>query len=58
MSLGAVFVSLCATVFLRWKLQRINAERDAMPLDEIHAKYTDQELQEMGDESPLFRYTI
>lgn len=57
-SLGAVAISLAATVFMRWKLQRINAQRDAMSLEEVHAHYSNQELQEMGDESPLFRYTI
>lgn len=57
-SLAAVAVSLAATMFMRWRLQRINAQRDAMSLEEIHSKYTSRELQEMGDESPLFRYTI
>lgn len=38
-------------------LKRINAKRDAIPIDEIYAKYTSQELSEMGDRSPLFRYS-
>ncbi|KAF9873486.1 putative pantothenate transporter [Colletotrichum karsti] len=38
-------------------LKRINARRAAIPLEEIHARYTDQELSEMGDRSPLFRYS-
>lgn len=37
-------------------LKRINAKRAAIPAEEVHAKYTDQELSEMGDRSPLFRY--
>jgi hypothetical protein len=37
-------------------LKRINATRAAIPIEEIHAKYTDEQLAEMGDESPLFRY--
>lgn len=38
-------------------LKRTNAKRDAIPAEEIHAKYTDQELSDMGDRSPLFRYS-
>ncbi|CAK7236336.1 hypothetical protein SEUCBS140593_009586 [Sporothrix eucalyptigena] len=37
-------------------LKRINAKRAAMPLSEVYAKYTVEELQDMGDESPLFFY--
>ncbi|WVQ83730.1 hypothetical protein IAT38_005874 [Cryptococcus sp. DSM 104549] len=35
---------------------RINRKREAMTEDEIYAKYTPAELQEMGDLSPLYRY--
>ncbi|WWC91102.1 uncharacterized protein L201_006043 [Kwoniella dendrophila CBS 6074] len=35
---------------------RINKKRDQMSEDEIHAKYTHEELEEMGDLSPLYRY--
>ncbi|KAH8432771.1 uncharacterized protein LDX57_010397 [Aspergillus melleus] len=37
-------------------LKRINAQRAAVPIDEIHAKYTEEQLADMGDESPMFRY--
>lgn len=37
-------------------LKRINAKRAALSMEEIRAKYTDDQLAEMGDESPLFRY--
>jgi hypothetical protein len=37
-------------------LKRINAKRAAMDEGEIRAKYTEEELSEMGDLSPLFRY--
>lgn len=37
-------------------LKRINARRAAMSAEQIRAKYTDQDLADMGDESPLFRY--
>lgn len=29
-----------------------------MDLDEIRARYTEQELLEMGDKSPLYRYVL
>lgn len=57
-SLGIVVLSLIAAIFLRFRLKSINAERDAMGMDEINAKYSEQELLDMGDDSPLFRYTI
>ncbi|KAK2785261.1 hypothetical protein FQN53_007837 [Emmonsiellopsis sp. PD_33] len=57
-SLGGNILGLFAAVFLRWKLNKANKEREAMSLDEIHEKYTDEELREMGDRSPLFRYHL
>ncbi|KAJ5579711.1 uncharacterized protein N7459_005696 [Penicillium hispanicum] len=39
-------------------LKRINAKRAAIPEEDIRAKYTADELAEMGDESPLFRYSF
>lgn len=38
-------------------LKRINANRAKMPVEEVKAKYTDEQLADMGDESPLFRYS-
>lgn len=57
-SLGVITLSLIASIFLRFKFKKINEERDAMSLDEIHAKYTEEELMDLGDDSPFFRYTI
>ncbi|KIV79946.1 hypothetical protein PV11_07485 [Exophiala sideris] len=37
-------------------LKRINARRATMSAEEIRTKYTDEDLADMGDESPLFRY--
>lgn len=37
-------------------LKRINAERTRMSVEEVKAKYTHEELADMGDESPLFKY--
>ena len=38
-------------------LKRINANRAKISVEEVRAKYTEKELAEMGDESPLFRYS-
>jgi hypothetical protein len=35
---------------------RINAKRDALTEAEIYDKYSVDELQDMGDLSPLYRY--
>jgi hypothetical protein len=39
-------------------LKRINNKRVAISVEEVMAKYTIEELTEMGDESPLFRYSL
>ncbi|KAJ3538791.1 hypothetical protein NM208_g5753 [Fusarium decemcellulare] len=57
-SLGVIVLSLASSLFLRYKFKSINAKRDAMTLEEIREKYTEEELRDMGDDSPLFRYTI
>lgn len=48
---------ICGTI-LRIAYGRANKQRDAMTEEEIHSKYTDQELTELGDHSPYFRYTM
>ncbi|KAJ9143111.1 MFS general substrate transporter [Pleurostoma richardsiae] len=37
-------------------LKRINAARASIPRDQIMAKYTEEELADLGDMSPLFKY--
>ncbi|KAK5126480.1 hypothetical protein LTR85_010716 [Meristemomyces frigidus] len=39
-------------------LRRINQKRDGISEEEVMAKYSEEELAEMGDESPLFRYAL
>lgn len=55
-SLGVVVLSLVTAIFMRWKLQRINAAREALTSEEISSRHTEQELATLGDDSPLFRY--
>ncbi|RDW68624.1 hypothetical protein BP5796_09281 [Coleophoma crateriformis] len=57
-SLGMLVVfAIIWPVIYFFLLKRVNKKRAAMSLEEIHAKYTDEQLAEMGDESPLFRYS-
>jgi len=38
-----------------WRSNKKNAE---LSEDEVREKYTDEELDQMGDKSPLFKYTL
>lgn len=58
MSMAILILAATAAATFRILLQRINAQRDAMNQNEIRAKYTEDELWEMGDQSPLFRYSL
>lgn len=59
---GASFAFACAgivaSLVLEYACWTINKKREKIPREEIHAKYTDEELQKMGDRSPLFRYML
>lgn len=39
-----------------WYCGRINKKRDQMSKEEIDSRYTDEELAQLGDLSPLYRY--
>jgi hypothetical protein len=54
--LAAVSIACTLAIILYFLLRRENARRDAMSEEEVRAKYTADELAEMGDKSPLFRY--
>lgn len=45
-----------ATLVLRWSYDKENKARDAMDETEIRATYSERELMELGDKSPLYRY--
>ncbi|OQV05003.1 hypothetical protein CLAIMM_09807 [Cladophialophora immunda] len=57
-SLAVLLTAIVSGWILRFSLQRINHQREKMTPEEIHSKYTEEQLQEMGDRSPLFRYTL
>lgn len=48
-------IGLVASVLLRIALARENARRERIPIEHIREKYTQEELTDLGDKSPLFR---
>ncbi|KAI0966574.1 retrograde regulation protein 2 [Xylaria arbuscula] len=57
-SLGIVVASVFCVVVLAYSWNRENARRDTISEDEIRARYSEQELLDMGDKSPLYRYVV
>lgn len=57
-ALGIVTAAICTTFVLRSAYGKVNRERDLVPEEETRARYTDQELLDLGDKSPLYRYTL
>ncbi|KAI5475873.1 MFS general substrate transporter [Pseudohyphozyma bogoriensis] len=55
---AAVGCGLIGTLVMRYTLAYINRQRDKMSPEEVHARYTEEELTDMGDKSPLFRYIL
>ncbi|KAK4686269.1 hypothetical protein P7C73_g3857, partial [Tremellales sp. Uapishka_1] len=56
-SLAATGVGALLVPIVYWfVIGRINKKRENMSVDEISAQYSTEELQEMGDLSPLYRY--
>ena len=61
-SLAMCCFSFLATLLLRWGFNHENKRRDKLLLDEgedvVRARYTEQELLDLGDRSPFYRYTL
>ncbi|CAK7200689.1 hypothetical protein SEUCBS139899_003387 [Sporothrix eucalyptigena] len=57
-SLGFLLNAICCTFVLRHVWSKANKQRDLLSEDEIFATYTEQELLDMGDRSPLYRYVL
>ncbi|KAH8803518.1 major facilitator superfamily domain-containing protein [Xylogone sp. PMI_703] len=57
-SLAILVVAIITTVILRICYARINKEREEMDPVAIEQQYTLQELLDMGDKSPIFRYSL
>ncbi|KAI7362920.1 MFS general substrate transporter [Hortaea werneckii] len=56
--IGLSAAVLISTLVLEWSYWSINKKRDAMTEGEIHAKYNEEQLNRMGDKSPLYRYKL
>lgn len=57
-SLGFISAGACAACTLGVVYTCINRRRARETEDEVRAKYSDVQLERMGDRSPLFRYTL
>jgi MFS family permease len=57
-SLGFIVGGVLSATTLELVYKWLNKRRSAVPEAEVMSKYTEQELQRMGDRSPLFRYTL
>lgn len=61
-SLAMCVAAIAMTFVLRWAYGQENKKRDQLFLEhseeEIRARYTDQEMLDLGDRSPFWRYTL
>ncbi|KAK3680348.1 hypothetical protein LTR37_021308 [Vermiconidia calcicola] len=58
LSLGLAVLAIVSALSMEFTFKRINANRNKVSVDEVHARYSEDDLQEFGDRSPLFRYTL
>lgn len=49
---------MISATILEFTFRHNNKQRAALTQEEIRAKYTDDELADLGDRSPLYRYTL
>jgi hypothetical protein len=57
-SLAIAAAGAVAALTMEFALWTINNRKSEMTIEEIKAKYTEQELMYMGDKSPPFKYTL
>jgi MFS family permease len=57
-ALGFICLGMVAAVSLELYLKRGNQQKAKKPEHEVLEQYTTQELDEMGDRSPLFKYVL
>ena len=73
-SIGTLVVAIASTLVLRMTSLNINKRRDQIPVEEVKQKYTEgmspmrirlqysffcvEQLLDMGDRSPLYRYVL
>lgn len=57
-SLAFGLAGIMAATLLEFLLKRDNAKKAQMSEDEIRERYTDEELINMGEKSPLFKWAL
>lgn len=57
-SFGFAAAGALASLILEFRFFYVNKRNAKLTREEIHEKYTDEELQLMGDRSPLFEYVL
>lgn len=57
-ALGFICGGIISASILEVAYKTMNKTRGKMTTEEIHAKYTNEQLEKMGDRSPLFRYHL
>lgn len=58
LGLALATTGLLMAFVLEWSYKSGNAKKAEMTEDQVRAKYTEAELMDMGDSSPLFRYVL
>lgn len=57
-SLGVLISASLAILFMKAHLTKINKQRDKLSPEDIRAQYSEDQLLNMGDRSPLYRYVV
>lgn len=57
-SFGFAAAGIIAATTLEVSLKRLNKKKAAMSEEEIRSRYTDEELDRLGEKSPLFKYAL
>ena len=61
-SLAMCLAAIAMTFVLRWAYARENRKRDVLlgqhTEEEIRARYTEQQMLDLGDRSPFWKYTL
>lgn len=57
-SLGFAAGGVAAALLLEFLLWSINKKNDKLSEEDVHAQFSEEDLDCMGDKSPLFKYTL
>ena len=57
-SLGIICLALCAAITLETSLWKLQKKKDKLSPIAVREQYTDEQLDAMGDKSPLYKYML